>query len=73
LNQTSGASFRIIVDTGDWDRTVGSNTPGQAGDPDHPHYRNLFSDWARNRFFPAYYSRERVEAVTEYVVRIVPN
>ena len=35
-NQTSGASFRIIVDTGDWDRAVGLNTPGQSGDPDDP-------------------------------------
>ena len=33
-NQTSGASFRIVVDVGDWERTVGMNTPGQSGDPD---------------------------------------
>lgn len=29
-NQTSGASFRMIVDTEDFDRTLASNTPGQA-------------------------------------------
>ena len=62
-NQTSGASFRIIVDTGDWDRTVGSNTPGQSGDPDSPFYGNLFELWANDRFFPVFYSRERVESV----------
>ena len=62
-NQTSGASFRIIVDTGDWDRTVGSNTPVQSGDPDSPFYRNLFEPWANDRFFPVFYSRERVESV----------
>ena len=62
-NQTSGASFRIIVDTGDWDRTVGSNTPGQSGDPDSPFYDNLFELWANDRFFPVFYSRERVESV----------
>ncbi|HEX9581431.1 MAG TPA: penicillin acylase family protein [Gemmatimonadales bacterium] len=63
-NQTSGASFRIVVDTGDWDRTVGTNTPGQSGDPDSPHYRDLFEMWATDRFFPVFYSRGRVEAVT---------
>lgn len=63
-NQTSGASFRIIVDTGDWERTVGTNTPGQSGDPESPHYRDLFEMWATNRFFPVAYSRARVEAVT---------
>ena len=62
-NQTSGASFRIIVDTGDWDRTVGSNAPGQSGDPDSPFYDNLFDLWANDRFFPVFYSRERVESV----------
>ena len=62
-NQTSGASFRLIVDTGDWDRTVGSNTPGQSGDPDSPFYDNLFELWANDRFFPVFYSRERVESV----------
>ena len=62
-NQTSGASFRIIVDTGDWDRAVGSNTPGQSGDPDSPFYDNLFELWANDRFFPVFYSRERVESV----------
>jgi penicillin amidase len=64
-NQTSGASFRIIVDTGDWDLAVGTNTPGQSGDPDSPHYRDLFRMWAENKFFPVFYSRARVEAVTE--------
>lgn len=62
-NQTSGASFRIIVDTGDWDRTLGANAPGQSGDPDSPFYDNLFELWAADRYFPVFYSRERVESV----------
>lgn len=72
-NQTSGASFRIIVDTGDWDRAVGLNTPGQSGDVDDPHYRDLFDSWANDRFFPVVYSRERVEAATDRVYRLEPG
>ena len=71
-NQTSGASFRIIVDTGDWDRAVGSNTPGQSGDPDSPFYDNLFELWANDRFFPVFYSRERVESVAAERTTLVP-
>jgi penicillin amidase len=63
-NQTSGASFRIIVDTGDWDRTVGMNTPGQSGDTRSPFYRNLFERWANDEFHPVFYSRDKIEAVT---------
>lgn len=63
-NQTSGASFRIIVDTGDWDRTVGMNNPGQGGHPDHPHYEDLFELWASDRFHPVFFSRDKIEGVT---------
>ena len=60
--QSSGASFRIIVNTGDWDAAIGTNTPGQSGDPESPFYQNLFKDWAEDRYFPIYYSREKIEA-----------
>ncbi len=72
-NQTSGASFRIIVDTKDWDTAVGSNSPGQAGDPDSPHYRDLFEMWANDRYFPVFFSRERVEGVAETRLQLVPR
>ena len=63
-NQVHGASFRIVADTGDWDNTVMINTPGQSGDPRSPFYKNLFSLWANDGYFPAYYSRKKIEAVT---------
>ncbi|WP_420448265.1 penicillin acylase family protein [Candidatus Palauibacter sp.] len=72
-NQTSGPSFRIIVEAGDWDAAVFTNTPGQGGDPDDPMYRNLFEGWAKDRFFPLYYSRERVEAVVADRVMLTPG
>ena len=63
-NQTSGASFRIIVDTGNWDRAVGMNTPGQSGDTRSPFYRNLFERWANDEFHPVFYSRNLIEDAT---------
>jgi penicillin amidase len=64
-NQTAGASFRMIVDVGDWERAVGTNAPGQSGDPDSPHYRDLFTQWADDRFFPVPYRRATVEAAAQ--------
>ena len=46
-NQTSGGSLKIIADAEDWDNSVGINTPGQSGNPDDPHYRDLFELWAQ--------------------------
>jgi penicillin amidase len=71
-NQTSGASFRIIANTGDWDSSVGSNTPGQSGDPRSPHYADLFRLWARDKYFPVAYTRPRVESVAESVSVLLP-
>jgi penicillin amidase len=59
-NQTAGASFRIVVDLADWDKAVMTNTPGQSGNPDSPFYRNLFEEWANDRYFPALYSKEKI-------------
>ena len=71
-NQRHGASFRIIADAGDWETAVGTNTPGQSGRPDSPHYRDLFDLWASDRFFPVAYSRERVESVTASRMALTP-
>lgn len=61
LQQSAGASFRIIVNTGDWDAAVATNGPGQSGDPASPFYRNLFEPWAKDQHFPIYYSRDKIE------------
>ena len=62
--QSSGGSFRMIVNTGDWDAAIGTNGPGQSGNPDNPLYRNLFEPWANDEYFPVYFSRDKVEEVT---------
>lgn len=63
LNQTSGASFKVIIDTGDWDASLFMNSPGQSGNPDSPFYKNLFEDWAADRYYPLFFSRDKVEGV----------
>jgi penicillin amidase len=71
-NQTSGASFRIVVDVGDWEKTLGINTPGQSGNPDDPHYRDLFPLWATDRFFAVPYARDRIKAAGGASVVLIP-
>jgi penicillin G amidase len=71
-NQGSGGSLKIVADTEDWDNSVGLNTPGQSGDPDNPHYRDLFALWARGQYFPIAFSRTKVESVRESTTRLTP-
>ncbi len=71
-NQTSGGSLKIVADTDNWDNSVGLNTPGQSGNPEDPHYRDLFELWARGRYFPVAYSRAKVESVAESTSTLTP-
>ena len=64
-NQRSGATFRFIVEAGDWDGALGTNSPGQSGNVESPHYRDLFELWKDDRYFPVKYTRSAVTAVTE--------
>ncbi|MEM1135753.1 MAG: penicillin acylase family protein [Bacteroidota bacterium] len=72
-NQSHGATFRIIVNTGDWDTTLGANAPGQSGDPESIYYKNLFQDWAKDNYFPLYYSREKIDSVQADKVVLNPQ
>lgn len=71
--QTHGATFKILVDTGDWDMTLGTNSPGQAGNPEDPHYRNLFPIWASDQYFPVFYSKDKVQSVADEVMILKPK
>ena len=38
---TGGPSFRMVLDVGNWDNSRAVNYPGQSGNPDDTHYRDL--------------------------------
>ena len=71
--QTGGASFKIVSDTYDWDNSVGLNNPGQSGDVNDPHYRDLYELWARGKYFPIFFSRAKVESVAEKTITLAPR
>ncbi|WLI88108.1 penicillin acylase family protein [Massilia sp. R2A-15] len=68
----NGPSFRVVVDVGNWDNSRAMNTPGQSGDPDNPHYRDLAASWGKGDYFPLLYSRKLIEAATESTIRLQP-
>jgi penicillin amidase len=72
-NQTSGGSLKFIADVGNWDHSLGLNTPGQSGDPRSPHYRDLFELWSSGKYFPIFYSREKVESVVSERMTLAPT
>jgi penicillin amidase len=72
FQQTNGASWREILDVGNWDRSVMTNVPGESGDPGSKHYADLLQDWAAGRYHPMPFSRKAVEAAMEERIVLVP-
>ena len=68
----SGASFRMVLDVGNWDAARMTNAPGQSGDPRSPLYDNLLEGWATEEDFPLLWSREAIEKATVHTINLQP-
>jgi penicillin amidase len=71
-NQIAGGSLKVIFDTGNWDDSIALNNPGQSGDVNSPHYRDLYELWALGKYFPIFFSQSRIESVTEEKIQLNP-
>jgi len=70
--QVSGASYREILDTSDWDKSVAVNVPGQSGQPGSAHYSDLLPLWIEGQYFPLSYSKAAVEKVARDRLTLAP-
>ncbi len=73
FEQDGGASYREILDTADWDRSLAVNTPGQSGQPGSPHYSDLLPLWDQGEYFPLIYSRKAVETNAQDRLVLAPR
>ena len=69
----SGASFRMVVDVGNWDAAEMTNAPGQSGDPRSRFYNNLLEGWAADDSFPLLYSRAAIEQHVAFRISLLPK
>lgn len=66
------ASYRQVLDLGDWDRSAAMHTTGQSGLPFHRHYRDFVSRWATGGYHPMLFSRPRVQREAEGILTLTP-
>ncbi|HEV2495897.1 MAG TPA: penicillin acylase family protein [Terriglobia bacterium] len=52
---TGGASWRMVVDLGHLERSVGMYPGGQSEDPGNPHYNDQTKAWTAGRYLPLYF------------------
>ena len=72
FSEAYGASYRQIIDVGDWDRSVMTNTPGESGNPNSRHYGDLAVPWAKGEYHPMPFSRKAVDEAAEERIMLVP-
>jgi penicillin amidase len=72
FHQTSGASYREILDTSDWDKSMAVNVPGQSGQPGSKHYSDLLPLWTEGQYFPLAYSNAAVKKAATDVLVLKP-
>ena len=68
-----GASFRVIIDLGDSDRSVATNPPGQSGSPGSAHFRDLAPLWAAGEYIPLPFGDRAVQDNAESTLTLVPR
>jgi len=68
-----GASFRLVADLSDWDRSLATNAPGQSGSPGSPHFSDLAKLWAVGEYFPLVFSERAVQENAEATLTLVPR
>jgi penicillin G amidase len=72
FRETLGPSVRVVIDLSNWDNSRAINYPGQSGDPNSSHYRDLASLWQRGQYFHLLYSRQAIEHATDTRVKLIP-
>ena len=73
FQQTSGASYREILDLSNWDNSLTINSPGQSGQPGSRHYSDLLPLWSAGQYFPLVYSKNAVDENATDVLTLLPE
>ena len=64
---------KIIANLENWDTSLGTNSPGQSGNPDSHHYSDLFRMWLKGKYFPIFFSKDKVLSAAELVTNLQPD
>jgi penicillin amidase len=65
-------SMRMIIDLADFDRSVRCNSTGVSGHPGSRWYGDQIDSWAKVKYHPMLWSREKVEAAAKHKLYLNP-
>lgn len=65
-------SLRMVLDVGDWDRSLFSLPGGQSGNPFSPHYSDLLPKWLKGAGVPIPWTPQAIHAATVETLTLKP-
>jgi penicillin amidase len=72
FEMTSHQSYRMIVDTGDWSKSLAIYAGGQSGQPYAKHWGDQYPLWQRGDYNPMLYAKQDVQGSQEGVLTLNP-
>ena len=66
------ATYRQVLQAGDWERSTAILSTGQSGQPGSPHYADQIDMWREGEQHPMLWSRAAVEANTRHTLWLHP-
>jgi penicillin G amidase len=72
FEMTTHQSYRMIVDTSDWSKSLGVFATGQSGQPFNKHWGDMLTAWQTGAFNPLLYTQQEIEANREGVLTLNP-
>ncbi len=69
---TTTATYRQVVQVGDWDRSTSILSTGQSGQPGSPHYADHIDMWREGEQHPMLWTRAAVDAQAEATLTLRP-
>jgi penicillin amidase len=73
VTRETGPALRLIMDSGDWDRSLAVNAPGQSESPRSIHFRDLADKWARGEYVPMPFSERAVQKAAAATLTLTPR
>lgn len=68
----TSATYRQVLDVGDWDRSTAVLSTGQSGQPTSPHYADMIDLWREGEQHPMLWTRAAVEAEAAATLSLRP-
>jgi penicillin amidase len=69
----TSATYRQVLDVGDWDRSTAVLSTGQSGQPTSNHYADMIDLWREGEQHPMLWTRPAIDAEAVATLRLHPH